>query len=222
MNKLDVYIADDQTLFRKGMANLLRTFPNVGKVMEAENGKVLIDMIKKQPPDVALVDLEMPVLNGFEACKTIIRKHPGVKVIVLSMHNSEDIIFEVMELGVQSYLVKNADPEEVQRAISAVITNDFYYNDLVATALRNGVRGRAWQSGKNPLAQEVQLSTRELEVLSYICHEYTTREIAEKLNLSEKTVKNHRNNLIEKVKARNTVGLVKFALEHKLVSQMPL
>ena len=200
----------------------MRTFPNVGKVVEAENGKVLVDMIRKQPPDLALVDLEMPVMNGFDACKTIMRKHSDVKVIVLSMYNSEDVIFEVMELGVHSYLVKNAEPEEVQRAISAVITNDFYYNDLVATALRNGVKGRAWQSGKNPLSREVQLSARELEVLGYICHEYTTREIAGKLNLSEKTVKNHRNNLIEKVKVRNTVGLVKFALEYKLVSQMPM
>src|SRR5688572_31540172 len=115
MKKFKVYIADDHTLFRKAMVNLLRTFDRVSEVKDAENGKELLTLMKYQQPDVAIVDLQMPVMDGTETCETIIAKYPDVKVIVLTMHDSEKYILHMMEMGVHAFLLKNTEPEELEQ-----------------------------------------------------------------------------------------------------------
>lgn len=211
-NKLTIYIADDQTLFRKGMVRLLKSFSFAEVVKDAANGKEIIKLVKKQAPDVILMDYEMPVMDGKEASAYILQHFPDVKIIMLSFHNENNHIIEMMQLGTHSYLLKNAEPEEVKKAILAVVQNDFYSNDLIAAAMREGLV-------KSSVAKPkiTSLTDREIEVLKLTCEELSSKEIADKLNISDRTVQNHRANLIHKLGVRNTIGLVRFAYEHHLL-----
>lgn len=216
MKKYKVYIADDHTLFRKAMVNLLRTFDRVQEVKDAENGKELLTLIKYEEPDVAIVDLQMPIMDGAETSEHIIKRNPNVKIIILTMHDSEKYILHMMEMGVHAFLLKNTEPDELEKAIYSVAEKDFYHNDLVATVLRKNVTEK--KSGQRPQFRQAELTEREREILELICRELTIREIGQKLSLSENTVRNHRVNMMEKVGVNNTVGLVKFAYEAGIVS----
>jgi len=210
-----VYIADDHTLFRKAMVNLIRTFERVKEIKDAENGKELLSLIKHQAPQVAIIDLQMPVMDGTEASEQILQKYPEVKIIILTMHDSEKYILHMMEMGVHAFLLKNTEPEELEKAIYSVAEKDFYHNDLVASVLRKNVKEK--KAGKRPAFLQSELSDREKEVLTLICGELTMKEISQKLFLSENTVRNHRVNIMEKVGVNNIVGLVKYAYETGLI-----
>src|SRR5688572_21034331 len=119
MKQLKVYIADDHTLFRKAMVNLLRSFERINVVKDAENGKELLGLIKNEVPDVVIVDLQMPVMDGSEASKQILQKYPDIKIIVLTMHDSNKFILHMMDLGVHAFLLKNTEPDELEKAIYA-------------------------------------------------------------------------------------------------------
>ncbi len=214
--KFKVYIADDHTLFRKAMVNLLRTFERVEEVKDAENGKELLTLIKYDAPDVAIVDLQMPIMDGAETCENIINKYPQVKIIILTMHDSGKFILHMMDMGVHAFLLKNTEPDELEKAIYAVVEKDFYHNDLVATVLRKNVKEKRTRT--RPLFQQQDLTDREKEILLLICQELTMKEIGQRLFLSENTVRNHRVNIMEKVGVNNIVGLVKYAYETGLVS----
>jgi two-component system, NarL family, response regulator DegU len=211
MKQLKVYIADDHTLFRKAMVNLLRSFERVSDVKDAENGKELLTLIKYEIPDVVIVDLQMPVMDGSEASAQIINKFPEVKIIVLTMHDSNKFILHMMDLGVHAFLLKNTEPDELEKAIYAVADKDFYHNELVASVLRKNVKER--KVGQRPTFQTTELTEREKEVLLLICQELTMKEIGQRLFLSENTVRNHRVNIMEKVGVNNIVGLVKYAYD---------
>lgn len=215
-SKYKVYIADDHTLFRKAMVNLLRTFERVEEVKDAENGKELLTLIKYEAPDVAIVDLQMPIMDGAETCENIIHKYPDVKIIILTMHDSGKFILHMMDMGVHAFLLKNTEPDELEKAIYAVVEKDFYHNDLVATVLRKNVKEKRTRA--RPLFQQPELTDREREILLLICQELTMKEIGQRLFLSENTVRNHRVNIMDKVGVNNIVGLVKYAYETGLVS----
>jgi DNA-binding NarL/FixJ family response regulator len=209
---LNIYIADDQTLFRKGMVRLLKSFSFTADVREAANGKEIIKLVKEKTPDVILMDYEMPIMDGKEASAYILKNYPDVKIIMLSFHNETSHIIEMMQMGTHSYLIKNAEPEEVKKAIQAVVQNDFYNNELVAAAMRQGLVQASTAKPKI-----TSLSDREIEVLKLTCEELSSKEIADKLNISDRTVQNHRANLIQKLGVRNTIGMVRFAYEHHLL-----
>jgi two-component system response regulator DegU len=212
---LKVYMADDHTLFRKAMVNLIRGFENIADVKDAENGKELLTLMKYQVPDVAIVDLQMPVMDGTETCENILQKYPDVKIIILTMHDSEKYILHMMEMGVHAFLLKNTEPEELEEAIHSVMEKDFYHNDLVATVLRKNVREK--RAGLRPVFSPNELSDREKEIVVLVCQELTIKEIGQKLSISENTVRNHRVNIMEKVGVNNMVGLVKYAYDCGLV-----
>jgi two-component system, NarL family, response regulator DegU len=216
MKKFKVYIADDHTLFRKAMVNLLKSFDRVHEVKDAENGKELLALIKTDKPDVAIVDLQMPVMDGAETCEHIISKYPDVKIIILTMHDSEKFILHMMETGVHAFLLKNTEPDELEKAIYSVAEKDFYHNDLVAAVLRKNVKEK--KGGQRPVFRQTDLTDREKEILILTCQELTIREIGHKLSLSENTVRNHRVNIMEKIGVNNTVGLVKYAYETGLIN----
>jgi two-component system, NarL family, response regulator DegU len=216
MKKFKVYIADDHTLFRKAMVNLMKTFDRVDQIKDAENGRELLALIKADKPDVVIVDLQMPVMDGAEVSEAIITKYPDVKIIILTMHDSEKFILHMMETGVHAFLLKNTEPEELEKAIYAVMEKDFYHNDLVAAVLRKNVKEK--RSGQRPVFRQNDLTEREKEILTLTCQELTIKEIGQKLSLSENTVRNHKVNIMEKVGVNNTVGLVKFAYETGIIS----
>lgn len=211
-----VLIADDHTLFRKGMSMMVKTFPGVVSVHDVENGQKALDYLADNPVDILLLDLEMPVLDGWETSRKVVNKFPDTYIIMISMHDSLKLISDLIEIGVHSYLLKSAEPEEVQKAMISVINNDFYYNQLVAKALHQKVK--SGNADKLLGDDKSQLTKREIEILELICQELTMKEIGEKLFISEQTIHTHRKNLMRKTEAKNAVGLVKFAIQNHIVS----
>lgn len=205
MKKLTIYIADDHTFVRKGMSRLLKTFERVGEVGEASNGKELLAMTRQSPPDAVLLDLEMPIMGGTETAKHLVDHFPDIKIVVLTMHTEEFFILNLMEIGVHGFLSKNAEPEEVERALYSVMEKDFYRNEIVNKAMLNGVRKTQTTN---------KLSSREMEILLLICKEYTPMEISARLKISEKTFFNHRAHILEKIEGRGNVSIVKYAYQH--------
>ncbi len=214
--KINIAIADDQKLFRKGMAALVNSFDDMTVVFEAENGRELLELCgeHEQKPTIILLDLSMPEMNGLEALKVLKEDFPEIKVIILSSHEVENFILATIQAGANGYLAKNAEPEEVEMAIREVVKNDFYFTMPMLAIMRKGLVKKAPIVS---LDNEDNLTAREKEVLKLICKQFNSHEIAEKLFLSNRTVEGHRNNLLIKTGSRNTAGLVLYALKHKLL-----
>jgi DNA-binding NarL/FixJ family response regulator len=140
MQKIDVCVVDDHQIFRKAMMRLLAMFPRIGEVTEAENGSACLQKMAERLPHVVLLDLEMPVMNGIDCASQLIQKYPDLKIIILTMHDSEKYMLYMLELGVNSFLLKNTDPDELERAIYSVVDKDFYHNDLLVTVLRKSMK----------------------------------------------------------------------------------
>jgi DNA-binding NarL/FixJ family response regulator len=212
---INIAIADDQSLFRKGIISLLNTFHNMKVVVEAENGKELLDFLAETTETVhlALLDINMPVMNGIEAMKQLRSKYPHIKNVILTVHEEDKYINKLIEEGANAYLAKNTQPDELEKAITTVVTHDYYFNENTIRAMHNHVQGKRQRISLQP-ADEV--TNREKETLQLICKEFTTPGIAEKLFISERTVDGHRNNLLMKTGCRNTAGLVLFAIKYNL------
>lgn len=223
MKTIEIAIADDQLLFRKGMASLLNTFEGFKVTIEAENGRDLLVALKTitNQPDVILLDLSMPELNGIETAKILHADFPHIKVLILSVFSEDKFITHLVEIGVNGYLFKNADPEEVEKAIRQVVEKDFYFNDDVLNAIKKRM---AKKRSKLTMLDYIPstLTTREIEIMDLICQQFTTTEIADKLCISVRTVDGHRNNLLEKTGVRNSAGLVIFAIKHNLINPIAL
>lgn len=218
MNPIRLAIADDQLLFIKGLKLLISSFEDIQLIIEAHNGQELLDAIAKQQPEVVLMDLRMPVMDGLEATKRIKAQYPKIKILLLSMYDNERLINHMMKVGANGYLLKNEDPEVLKEAIYAVMEKEFYFTEYVSKALLQGTQKknkeiRPWKTDRG-----LNITKRELEILQLICQEYTSHEIAEKLAISKRTVENHRQNIIEKTGVKNTAGLIIFALRNRLVT----
>lgn len=214
-------IAEDEALFRKGMIALLEGETDLQISFEAGDGQELLQQLKiVEPfPDILLLDLKMPHLNGIEAARVIRESYPELRIIVLSTYFSKAFILNMIELGAGAYLPKNATPEEVIESIREVYARGFSYNHQVMEVIRDNMIHKT--RPKADLKTGFEITTREQEVLQLICEEYTTPEIAEKLYISPRTVDGHRNNLLQKLGCRNVAGLVVFALQQQLVSIKP-
>ena len=211
-------LADDQLLFRKGLAMLLSDMAGATVVWESANGEELLAGLKKVEVDIVLLDLEMPVMDGMEAMRRIRQEHPEVKVIILSTHDEEKVIVQLMELGANGYMLKNSEPDEIDLAIRSVAQSGYYFSDLVHRVMLHGL---VKKEQVKPIFNEIDpLSERELEVLRAICKEHTTAEIAAKLFVSPRTVEFHRNNLLLKTGARNIAGLVVYAMTRGLYTPL--
>lgn len=218
MKTITIAIADDQMLFRRGMAAIINSFDDMMVVCETDNGRKLLTFLETttQKPDVILMDLSMPELNGIDTMKVIHEKYPDQKVIILSIHNEEKFVVHLIELGANAYLFKNAEPEDVENAIRGVVEKGFYFSESLMMTFQKRLNNKKTHVSVHDNIP-ITLTTREIEVMNLICQELTALEIAEKLFISVRTVDGHRNNLLEKTGARNTAGLVIFAIKNNLV-----
>lgn len=212
-NKINLLVVDDHALFRKGSMMLVKSFEIADEVYEAENGQVAIEVVKNRPIDLILLDLDMPVLDGKETAKRILKSNPDIFIVMVSMNEELETIAELIDIGVHSYILKDAEPEELNRAILSVLNQEFYYNQIVSKALHKKIKEQPTSS-----AAPNHLTRREVEILELICKELTMRQIGEELFLSEQTVHTHRKNLMKKVSVSNAVGLVKYAIKEKIIS----
>lgn len=213
MVKYNIAIADDQVMFRKGLISLLSEFPELKVVIEADNGKDLQEKMKRKKPDVVLLDLEMPVMDGMETMAWLKATHPGIRVIILTMHNEEPIIAHMIENGAHGFLVKNDPIETLMDAIYSVMDTGYYFDDRVSRAL---LQRLVLGEKVKPNFEKVVLSERETQIIQLICQELTNREIADKLSISVRTVEGHREAILQKLKAKNTVGIVMYAIKNGL------
>lgn len=215
MDVIKVAIADDHKIFRKGVILSLRPFTNIKFVLEAENGNELLEGIAAAEPDVVLMDLRMPGKDGIETTKVLSKNFPQIHIIVLSMYEDERFVSHLMENGANGYLLKNAEPSEIRKAIMDVHEKGYYLNSFVNRILLKKAHSK--QKVVPSLNREITLSDKERDVLKYICMEFTAQEIAQKMEISPRTVEAIKDRLMEKFGSKNTAGLVFFAVRNNLV-----
>lgn len=219
--KIKIIIADDEVLFQQGISFILRREGNIEISKEVNDGKQLMDFLNSVDdlPDIILMDLKMPFLNGVEATKLISKKFPTIKIIALTSYNTDSFIANMIQVGAVSYLVKNATPAEMIETINEVYHKGFYYNESVLKVINSGLINT---SGKPKLIKSIYtddfLTNREEEILKLICLQHSTTEIADKIFISPRTVEGHRNSLLLKTESRNMAGLVVFALQNKIIA----
>lgn len=215
MEKISVAIVDDQNLFRQSLAMLINSIDNLNLVTDSPGGQELLDTLKvlNTGVDVAVIDMDMPGMNGIQLNKLLHELYPETKVIILSVHVNEALISKMINAGAASYLAKNCDKDELITAINTVHEKGFYFNNEALNAIRNSSNHRG-QAHTLLNAIPVALTKREKQLLLLICKEYNNAEIAAELFLSVRTVEGHRNNLLIKTNCRNTAGLVLFAIKY--------
>ena len=213
--KIKVGVVDDQHLFRQGLISLLKEYPEIQISLEAADGKELLNKLNSGDlPDVLLLDIEMPIMNGIEALKRIREKKINVKVIIITMHDEEEVVMHLIENGANGFLPKNEDIENVMEAIFSVHENGYYFNDKFSKAMLKNLMNN---EKIKPKFLPESLNDIELEVVQSICDELTNKEIAVKLNLSNRTIEGYRERILKKIGAKNTAGIVMYALKYKLI-----
>ncbi len=215
MSKIKIAIADDYKIYRDGLKVGLSADENIEIIAEADNGEDLLKSIAIRRPDVIIMDLKMPIMDGMEATKLVRKNYPDIKVLVVTMYDDDKFIIHLMENGANGYLLKNAEPDEILKSIYSVHENGYYFNDIVNKALLKKLVLK--NNFKPSFNQNVELTERELQVLKLICEEKTAAEIGKEIFLSPRSVEGIRQRLIEKVGVRNTAGLVMFAVKNGMV-----
>ena len=212
----NLVLVDDHVLLRKGLAELVKNFGN--KILfEADNGKEFIAKLPQhEVPDVVLMDINMPEMDGYESCQWLKKNHPDVKVLALSMYDTESSIIRMLKCGAKGYILKDCEPAELKRAIMALETKGYYYSDLVSGKLINAIN-KYDEDGHEPTKME-KLNDRETEFLKYTCTELTYKEIADKMFVSPRTVDGYRDSLFEKLGVKTRVGLVMYAIKNGIIS----
>jgi two-component system response regulator NreC len=209
-----VLLAEDHTIVRKGLRSLLEQEPGIQVVAEALDGKEAVLKAREFRPDIVLMDIGMPGLNGIEATRRIKQSCPSIGVLVLTMHTSEEYIFEIIRAGASGYVIKDTAPTELVAAMRAVYRGDSYLSPAVSKQVLDGYVRRAEHGQQGDAFGS--LTTREREVLQLIAEGHTNRAIAERLFISVKTVETHRAHLMEKLDIHSTAGLTKYALRRGL------
>jgi DNA-binding NarL/FixJ family response regulator len=215
-NPIKVAIADDHALFRAGVKTALSSKKDVELIAEADNGMQLLNLLKHIEPDVILLDIQMPILDGIATLPEIRKINPYVKVIILSMHNDHSMISKLMEIGANSYLTKNSDSETIYQAIKTCYEQEFFFNELTNKALLTGLRTRKIEPDG---MMDAQLTDKEIKILKLMCEEKTTKEIADIVDISPRTVEAIRDKLKTKTGAKSMAGLVMYAVKKGFVQE---
>jgi DNA-binding NarL/FixJ family response regulator len=214
---IKIAIADDHKIFRDGMKMTLSGKLNLKMIWEAEDGKDLMHKITIQKPDVLLMDIRMPEIDGINAIQLIRKEYEDIKIIVLSMYDDQQMISKMMEMGANAYLTKTTDPEEIYEAILTCMNDDFYFNELVNKAVmgRLAQRKNVRQQYGNDLP--VSFNDKELKILKLIAEDHTTDEISKIIFLSPRTIETIRQNMKSKVNAKTIAGLIMYGMRNKLI-----
>ncbi len=206
---IKIAIVDDHAVLRFGLNKLLSSIDGVEVVIEANNGKEFLDLIDDRNPNIAFIDLNMPVMNGFETIKTLKAKNRDIKIIVLSMNDNEKDFKLLNDLGVDGYLLKDADFDEIERAINTVHGDGKYFSqELLLKFIQSN----------NTKSVRIELTKREVDVLECLCNGLSAKESAEQLNISPRTVEKHRTELFAKTGTNSSIALVVYALKNNLIS----
>ena len=214
MKDVRILLVDDHQLIIDGLQSLLNDTEGIRVVSNSSNGKSAIELLEVLDVDVILMDIDMPIMNGLDAAKIIKQKHSSIKIIMLSMHSEKAMIKDLIQIGVDGYLLKNSSKEELINAIVKVSAGGQYFSSDVTLSLliddSSEIRGNSLKG--------VNLTNREIEIIKLIAEGYTNKEIGEKLFISHRTVDSHRTNLMKKLEVNNVAGLISYAIKRGIVS----
>lgn len=213
---LKIGLVDDHKLVRKSLRVLIDSFDGVAVALEAENGLELLESLKCNEIDILLLDLQMPILNGYETCKRVRSLYPDVKVLIISHLNTKEALLKIVEIGAHGYFSKNSDPYSLEKAIHTVNDSDFYFDEeLNSLAEEAGIlkrRPRCYEP--EPL---VNFSEREIDVIRLACKQFSSNQIADKLCITARTVESHRRRIMERTNSKNFIGVILFAFKQGLI-----
>jgi len=213
MNNLRILIADDHPFFRDGIRQMLAGHPGIILIDEASSGEEVLSKLKEKDYDLVIMDIKMPGLSGIEATREIKKSHPNVKVLAMSMYDEQPYITKMMKAGASGYLLKNSGKEELLNGIINVMEGENYFSkDLTSAMMTQLLEGKPLFVPSNE-PDEVTLTKREIEIIRLIAEEQTNIEISNVLGIAPRTVDSHRRNIMQKLRVKNTAGLVKYAIK---------
>jgi DNA-binding NarL/FixJ family response regulator len=215
MNKIKLFIADDHNFIIDGIVALLSSDEKFKVIGISNSGKDAIEKYKMLKPDIVIMDISMPEISGIEATKLIIADHPSAKIIALTQHDDSEYIVEFFKAGGLGYILKTANRNELTEAITTVYYGSKFISPGVSKIIMDNLVA---PDQKNDAEKEMPLTRREIEIIKLISDDLTNNEIAEKLNISLRTVETHRRNLMQKLEVRSTVGLIRWALQHNIMT----
>ena len=211
-DKLNIFIVDDHEIFRNGLKMVLGKLKYANVAGEAQNGGEFLKLLETTKPDIVLLDIEMPVMNGIEAAKSALMRHPDLKIIALTMFNEDDYVQNMLDVGVRGFLLKNINKDTLDKAIQTVNNGGNYYSEELFEFFT-----RQLKKEKEPVVSEVTYTRREKEILQLLCEGLSNKEIADALFVSERTVLGHKTNLLIKTNCKNSLSLMAYAIKNKLV-----
>ncbi len=221
MKKTRIIIADDHSVVRSGLRLLLQSSPDFTVVAEAEDGEEAVSLVERHKPDVVIMDISMPKLNGIEATSIMKQSNPDLKIIILTVHEDEEYVYQMLRAGASGYVLKSAGKKEIFAAIESALSGERFFSPGISKLIIEGFikRDKEQLQAQEQLQthSKQQLTKREIEVLQYIAQGFTNRKIAEALFLSIRTINTHRTNLMQKLDIHDTARLVRYAIETGLV-----
>ena len=219
--KIKITFADDHSIVRDGLRSLFKSEPEFQVVGEASDGAEAISLIEKCRPDVAVLDISMPNVTGVEAARIVKKDFPETKILILTIHENEEYIQEMILAGADGYVLKDAGKKEIFEAVHAIADGGTYFSSHVSKVLLDGLVRRTRNREQFPGSGDNRLTNREIEILRMIAEGLTSKQIADRLFLSVTTVNTHRTNIMKKLDIHETVGLVKYAIQKKLIEVGP-
>ena len=215
-SKIKIALVDDHKLLRNGLAGVINTFTNYSVSYEANNGVAFIDMLKTKPlPEIVLMDINMPEMDGYETCAWLKNNHPEIKVLALSMYDNENAIIRMFKAGAKGYILKDCETRELETALNALASKGFYYSEMVTGKLIHTINTF---DDDDDLKSMIKLTDLEIFFLKLVCSELTYKEIAEKMFKSPRTIDGYRDDLFQKLNIKTRVGLVMYAIKNGIVS----
>ncbi len=221
LKKIKVLIVDDHQVVREGLSAVLRTKEDVQVVGEVRNGQEAVEKARELKPDVILMDISMPVMDGVEATRIIKNENPEIGVVVLTMHEEEEFIFELVKAGATGYLLKDSDSSQILKAIRSIYGGESLIHPSIATKILAEFSQLSGNKGKRSKKAQQELTAREIEILQQVAEGKTNKEIASELNLSEKTIKNHVRNIFHKLHVYDRTQAAFHALRKGLIKLNP-
>ncbi len=210
-----IVLADDHEIFRDGFRVMLKRQTSVELVGEAADGEELINLVRQVYPDVIITDIKMPNMDGVQATKLLTKEFPDIGIISLSMFDEENLIIDMLEAGAKGYLLKNAHKNEIIAAVEAVYNKQTYYCNHTSRKLTKMIAESSFNPHKRT-GKSAEFSEKEINVIRFICQEMSNKEIASQLNLSVRTIEGYREKIQEKINARNTAGIVVYAIKNRI------
>jgi two-component system, NarL family, invasion response regulator UvrY len=210
-----IALVDDHTLLRKGLASLIQSFETYNVILEADNGKDFISKLSPDSlPDLVLMDINMPEMDGYQASSWLKENYPEIKVLALSMYDNESAIIRMFRAGAKGYILKDCDPMELKTALHSIIRKGFYYSEMITGSLIHNINSKTDDHSSGPKG----LSEREISFLKLVCSELTYKEIADRMFFSPRTIDGYRDALFEKLNVKTRVGLVLYAIKFGIVN----